>query len=463
MTKTFAAAIFEAEKHSKKDAKHAALSGLSGHDLELVHQALNPYRVFNIKKFDWPSTHATTDNSYHPFFQLLDDLHDRKLTGNAAKEAVTHVLSQYTHVTAKALARVLDKDLKCGATDSTLNKLYPNLVPTFEVMLADKMPAKHEKKQYKWKFPCIVEAKYDGKRMICFVEKGKPVVYRSRNGKPFDWVEGMFDTDLHNLRDIVGEDIIVDGEVLAVDASGKTSFQLTGNAAGADNKDAKAALRLFAFDWMTVKEWKAGSCPRSQAQRSSMLEGYINDLKHVARFADCKIIKSKYAIVNSVAEATAFYEEMLEEGYEGLIIKDPSAAYEWDRGGAWTKWKPVYDVDLTIVGFYEGDVGTKNEGKLGGMNMVGRDENGNEIVTDVGGFKVNHPKFKVWVEALAKKAGVDLSKTNKDQFFRDYVWQHKNEFLGKTAAVEYQELSLAAGAKTYALRFPQFLMIRDDK
>jgi len=457
MTKTFAAAIFEAEKHSKKDAKHAALSGLSGHDLELIHQALNPYRVFNIKKFDWPTHHAAVDHpDYHPFFQLLDALHDRALTGSAAKDAVTQVLALYTKPTAKALARVLDKDLKCGATSSTLNKIYKNLVPSFEVMLADKMPAKHEK-PYQWKFPCIVEAKYDGKRMICFVEAGKPVVYRSRNGKPFDWVEGMFDADLQKLRAEVGKDIIVDGEVLAVDASGKTSFQLTGNAAGADNKDAKEALRLFAFDWMTVEEWKAGSCPRSQASRSAGLEEFILEARVT------KITKSKYMIVGSIAEATAFYELMLDEGYEGLIIKDPSAKYEWDRGGAWTKWKPVYDVDLTIVGFYEGDVGTKNEGKLGGMNMIGRDENGNEIVTDVGGFKVNHPKFKAWVEALAAKIGVDLSTTNKDQFFRSYVWAHQDEFLGKTAMIEYQELSLAAGAKAYACRFGQFLMIRDDK
>lgn len=457
MTKTFADAIFEAEKHSKTAPKHAALSGLSGHDLKLVHEALNPYRVFNIKKFEWPKHHAEADPDYHPFFQLLDDLHDRKLTGNAAKQAVTHTLSLFTHGTAKALARVLDKDLKCGATSSTINKLYPDLVPGFEVMLADKMPAKHEKKQYQWKFPCIVEAKYDGRRMVAFVEKDKPVVYRSRNGKPFDWVEGMFDEDLQKLRAEVGEDIIVDGEVLAVNADGKTSFSLTGNAVGADNKDAKAALRFFAFDWMTTLEWLTSDCSRHQASRSAGLEELI------LTTGVTKVIKSKYMIVGSVAEATAFYEEMLEEGYEGLIIKDPSAVYEWDRGGAWTKWKPVYDVDLTIVGFYPGDVGTKNEDKLGGMNMVGRDENGNEIVTDVGGFKVNHPKFKAWIEALAAKAGVDLSTTNKDQFFRDYVWQHQDEFLGKTAMVEYQELSLAEGAKAYACRFGQFLMIRDDK
>jgi len=454
MTKTFADAIFEAEKHSKTAPKHAALSGLSGHDLKLVHEALNPYRVFNIKKFEWPKHHAETDPDYHPFFQLLDDLHDRKLTGNAAKQAVTHALSLFTHGTAKALARVLDKDLKCGATSSTINKLYPDLVPGFEVMLAAKMPAKHEK-PYQWKFPCLVEAKYDGNRMVAFVEEGKAVVYRSRNGKPFEWVEGLFDEELHQLREAFGEDIVVDGEVLG------TSYQATSNAKGKDGVAAKAALRFYAFDMMTVTVWKAQACKDSQAARSLMLEELI------AYTGVRKVIKSKYRLVTNIQEATEFYELMLDEGYEGLIIKDPNAGYAWNgsgsRGAEWTKWKPVYDVDLTIVGFYGGDTGTKNEDKLGGMNMIGRDENGNEIVTDVGGFKVNHPKFKAYVEALAEKAGVDLSTTNKDQFFRSYVWNHQNEFLGKTAMVEYQELTLAEGAKAYACRFGQFLMIRDDK
>jgi ATP-dependent DNA ligase len=185
-----------------------------------------------------------------------------------------------------------------------------------------------------------------------------------------------------------------------------------------------------------------------------------------------------------MAEAKDFYEEVLNDGLnpdgttnglgEGLIIKYLDGLYQWNMGGSrgpeWTKWKPIIDVDLRIVGFYEGDPGTKNEGKLGGLKLEGTDENGNEIKTNCGGFKVAHPKMKPLLAELAKKAGVQFDDPkkpnyvkNKDQFLREYIWGHQDEFLGKIAMLEAQELSLAEGAAYYALRFPQFVTIRDDK
>ena len=139
-TKTFADAILEAEQHSKQAPKFAALAGMTGDDLKLVVEALNPYRVFNVKKFDWPQAFANADDTYTRFFDLLNQLHDRTLSGNAARAAIPAVLGCFTERTAKVLARVLLKDLKCGATSSTFEKVYPGLsIPKFELMGAEKM------------------------------------------------------------------------------------------------------------------------------------------------------------------------------------------------------------------------------------------------------------------------------------------------------------------------------------
>jgi DNA ligase-1 len=143
MSKTLADAIFEAQLHPKKDAKRAALAGMEGDDLKLLFQALNPYRVFNVtaNKTELPEFYAADDSiGYSPFLQLLECLHERTITGNAAKAAVTRVLGMYTERTAKALLRVLDKDLKCGATVNTFSEVYPDLaVPKFDLMGAEKM------------------------------------------------------------------------------------------------------------------------------------------------------------------------------------------------------------------------------------------------------------------------------------------------------------------------------------
>lgn len=479
MAKTFADAIFEAELHGKQAPKYAALSGLTGDELRLAQEALNPFRVFNVKQFELPQAYANDDSvGYGYFFELLDYLVDRTLTGNAARTAITGVLSQYTERTAKALVRVLLKDLKCGAGVSVFKKLYPTeSFPDFELMLAAKIEEKPQAvrakdvvltpaillKKYGLKFPVIAESKYDGNRMLAIVNNGV-VEFRSRNGLLIEWVTNVFDEELCKIERYVGQPVVVDGEVLA------RSFQETAEAKGSKNLEAKKHLTFYAFDYMPLSTWNLQGKTDPQHRRSSGLL-QITEVLNLR-----KIVKSKSKMCYTIAELVAFYSEVLEDGKnddgtlnglgEGLIIKNPDGVYEWDRSRFWFKWKPVIDVDLTIVGFELGKPNSKNHDKLGGMLIEGKDENGNFIRATAGGFKVSGPELKKFIEDKAAEAGIigkAFEALNKDQFFRKYVWEHKAEFLGKTGLFEAQELTLAAGETVYSLRFPQFVRIRDDK
>lgn len=484
MAKTFADAIFEAEKHSKHAPKHAALSGLTGDDVKLVQEAVSPYRVFNIKKFDAPQAFASVDPDYTAFFKLLDALDARTISGNAAKAAVTATLGLYTQRTATALTRVLLKDLRCGATASTFKKLYPGVdFPSFELMLAEKITEKPQavrkgdvaltpailEKKYGLKFPVIAETKYDGKRLLAVVQNGK-VEYRTRQGNEADWCNGLFDDELLKIEQYLGHSFVLDGEVLG------RSFYETAKAKGSDNDEAKKHLKFYAFDWMPLHQWHAQSETAPQHRRSDMVLQFteILDLR--------KIVKSKSKVCHNIAELVAFYAEVLKDGQnadgtlnglgEGLIVKNFYGVYEWDRSTFWFKWKPVLDVDLTVTGFYIGDANTKNKDKLGGFHMVGTDENGNKIVTNCGGFKVAGKELlddiKVWFAEenptlTGKALDAAFDALNKDQFFRAYVWNNQAKFVGLMAVVEGQELSLADGATEYAVRFPQLVRFRDDK
>lgn len=479
--KTLADAIFEAELHSKKEPKIAALMGMGSEDLRLVEEALNTYRIFGIKKYDEPIVYATEDENYGPFFDLLNALESRELTGNAAKSAVTDTLSLYTERTARALARVLDKDLKCGATISTFKKVYPSLnIPEFDLMGAETMNRNPDKgKVYEWKWPCIGEAKYDGQRAIIMYEGGK-VTYWSRNGKPLDHLAGLFDIEIAGLYDIVKQDFIVDGEALA------NSFSESIKAKGSDNDTAKANLNFYAFDWMLLSEWKAQNCPHVQQFRSNTLEDMLLELLATADVngTKCRMFKSRYEILRNMEEAQNFYAEIVQSGLdddgkingqgEGLIIKYMDAFYAWNLGGSrgpeWTKWKSVIEVDGEIVGFELGDKGTKNENKLGRFHVEGKDENGRFFKSKVGGMKVSHKKMKPLFDQLAAAAGVQFDKLkapnyvkNKDQFLRQWIWDHQADFMGKMIMIEAQELTLAANATVWSLRFPQFCEVRTDK
>jgi hypothetical protein len=415
--KSFVQAISQAEKFPTKKEKFEALGGMDKESQRLVREALDPYRVFGVRKYDWPTYFCPKDSDFSHFFTLLNKLHARELTGNAARTAVTGVLGLYTERTAVYLARVLNKDLDCGANESTFNKIYPNLIPTFSIMLASKVDDK-----YQWEFPCIAEAKYDGTRLIAVCEDGI-VEYFSRSGKPSDHCAGLFDDELIKIEKRVGQPVVLDGEALG------NNFTETLNAKGSKGVEAKLNLRYYAFDIMYLKDWRKQSCAMKQAVRSAVLETIINELKLT------KIVKSKYKIIKNMAEAHAFYKEMIAEGYEGLIIKKGYGLYEFDRSKLWSKWKPVLDFDLKITGVFEGR--GRLAGKLGGFYLKGKDENGNVIETSVGsGFSDK---------------------------LRDEYWKKQKQLIGKVAMVEAQEMSKSANSKDYSLRFPVFIKIRDDK
>ena len=469
MPKSFADAILTAEQVSTKVEKHQALSGLDEDGVRLLLETENPYRVFGIRKWDKPQVYANSDVSFLQFFNLLDKLNDRTLTGNAAKVAVTATLGRYTERTASILERVLKKDLKCGANGSTFEKVYPSLeIPGFELMLCEKIEHTKNAKgeivypKYKWQFPCMGEVKYDGMRLIAKVCNGE-VEYLSRSGKSADQWNGLFDDELVKLEKIFGEPIIVDGEALADGGMGAT-------AKAKGSKGDKSGMKFYAFDWMTLTEWDAQSCPESQISRSTLLENAIRTLGD-----DAKIVKSTYCILKNLAEAQAFYAEVTELGIagqdEGLIIKRLNGKYEWNnkkRTVTWSKWKPVIDVDVKIVGCYEGVKGTKNEGRLGGFFVEGEDENGNKIKSRAGGIKVSHKNYKAWMTKFAKANKIDIEKiyasgVSKDEFFRTFAWNNQDLFIGETCTIECQELSLAENSDTYSLRFPFFTCLRTDK
>jgi DNA ligase-1 len=463
MSKRFEAAILEAEKHSTKKEKHAALLGLDAEGQRLVKEAIDPFRVFGVKKWDEPTQYASQDPaSYQDFINLLDCLHNGDLTGNMARFEVTAILAKFTKQTADVLTRILKKDLKCGANRNTFEELYPNLgIREFLQGLAAKIE-EGPKAKYQWTFPCIADAKYDGLRLIAYVEDGQ-IEYWSRGGKPADYAIGLFDEELIELEKLFGHPIAVDGEAYA------RSFQETTQAKGVKNAEARANLKFNVFDIMTKAEWLARECKITQINRLMT----INDLLSKGNFK--RLVRSQFRIVNSKQEALDFLAELEEEGHrtgimmeEGLIIKRIDGLYDWDpdrKSMVWAKYKPVIDIDVKITGFRPGNKGTKNEHILGAIEYEGFDENGLPLKGKCGGFKVSSSKAKGYVKELAKTVGVDLKATgmSEDEFIRTYIWNHKDEFLGKTAMIEGQMLTKAKGSDTYAIRFPQFIMVRDDK
>ena len=444
---SFVTAIKNCEGTSKSTEKMVFLQGLDSTAQQMMAEALNPYRVFGVKKYDKPESYAKEDASPDVFFNVLNRLASRQITGNIARSTLSAALGSYTEETAKYLARVVGKDLKCGVTETTLNKLYPNLVPVYDVMLAGKVDSK-----FKWYFPVMADAKLDGQRVTAFCENGV-VNYFSRSGKEADFCNGLFDDEIIRLSEELRSPLVLDGEVM-----GDTYIE-TMNAKGSEADSAKAKLKFHVFDICGKTAWDQGIFNVPNKVRVELIDSNFSKLGLT------KLVPVLRKICQNMDELRDFYRHVLDLGYEGLILKDPDSMYEKKRSKSWMKWKPVYQADLTIVGVYAGNEGTKNADKMGGFTLKGEDENGNKIESDCGSLQVGKSEVLIkFIGDLMVKEGVDPSTNNYDQFFRSYVWNHQEEFIGKTAQIEYQELSKTEGRPgVFSLRFPTFEFLRDDK
>ena len=102
--------------------------------------AYNPYFMYNIKQVSETSGYEHRENPWVAFWGLCESLRTRSVTGNAAREAVQLMSEKFDSDQWNLLARrVLIKDLRCGITSKTLNKILGKTewkIPVFEVQLA---------------------------------------------------------------------------------------------------------------------------------------------------------------------------------------------------------------------------------------------------------------------------------------------------------------------------------------
>jgi DNA ligase-1 len=198
-----------------------------------------------------------------------------------------------------------------------------------------------------------------------------------------------------------------------------------------DNVAAGDAV-LNLFDYLTLEEFNAGGTGSAkQEHRSVMLQEWyatvqdalpnVTVLSHEAVEMDTDAGQKRFREIN---------QQAITGGYEGIMIKDPDAAYECKRSTAWLKLKPFIEVSLAVVDFEEGT--GRNQGRLGAIICEGEDD-GCRIRVNVGsGF----------------------SDSDRDSF-----WQASDRLHGQVVEVRADAVTQNQDG-TYSLRFPRFLRFR---
>ena len=420
--------IAELEADNSRLAKEAIIQeNIDNQELfEGFRWCLSPYSTFGVKKVP---THGGPDGQGLPweaFEELLNLLSSRQLTGDAARDGIELALCASTKAQWNDwYRRILIKDLRCGVSEKTINKVKKNAVPVFECMLAHD-GANHEKKIAGKK---LLEPKLDGVRVITIVDPpNRTVVQYSRNGKVLENFTHITDSILANI-DLIERPMVLDGEVVS------SSFQaLMTQVHRKDNVQAQDA-RLMLFDILPLSEFKKGKSVMGQRRRTNLLKSMkaiFDKIGHIDIIPQTEVDLNSYV---GELQFKQFNKDAIEQGFEGIMIKDPDAVYECKRSASWLKQKPFIEVSLSVVAVEEGT--GKNAGRLGAVICEGEDD-GRQIKVNVGsGF-------------------------TDDQ--RNEFWTGKDALLGQVIEVRADAATRSQDSEElWSLRFPRFLRFRGFK
>jgi DNA ligase-1 len=241
------------------------------------------------------------------------------------------------------MTRILLKNLRCGVTATTVNKVWPGLVPHFGVQLANVLKGEPEK------YPVIVDPKIDGLRLVAIKNSGRVRLF-TRKGHEVEtlpWiVEALSKGDYDNT--------VLDGEIMGASWNETQSVV-------ASTKDIKEGdLKLNVFDCISLDIWT------SQGESAGAQERRLQASDIVKKGVRSEHIQAvPWTLAYTDSEIRLQYEEFLRGGYEGAMVKCPNAPYEFKRSNAVLKVKPRETFTGVVVGYERGK--GKYEGSIGAL------------------------------------------------------------------------------------------------
>lgn len=354
-----------------------------------------------------PRSPYTDESWWADLFLLLEDLSFRRLIGLAAIRAMESCLLSAPEVSCVIWgARAINKDLRCGVSVSTANKVWPGLIDDLSVTLALPYdPAKHEIRGTWWVTP-----KLDGYRMTII------------DGVPYSRNKRVYTTVDHVLKEIGApflETYVWDGEIMGP----ADDFDEAGGKIRRKGEQASEAV-FHVFDLVKRGQWLKDT--DAYNVRYVELQHVVRTLKNTEIGADHIRIVPGNVLVDPTPED--LFKEMkscLRQGYEGAMLRCVDDPYFYERTDRLLKLKDFVSADLPIVGFYEGR--GKHKGRLGGV-VVEMDG----VLTKVGSGFTDEQRTKLWTQ--------------------------RDDLGGKYVEVQYQNKT-----KDGALRFPVFMCFRPDK
>lgn len=169
------------------------------------------------------------------------------------------------------------------------------------------------------------------------------------------------------VRSLPGGDLVLDGEVLGLDADGAPRrFQDTMGDFGAETAvDRGSGLQAFFFDVLHAGD------PLVDEPLSVRREVLAELVPAASRLPSI--------VTADAVTAQRFLDDAIAAGHEGVMVKDLDAPYEAGRrGGSWRKVKPVHTLDLVVLAVEWGH--GRRQGWLSNLHLGASDGGGGFVM-----------------------------------------------------------------------------------
>lgn len=355
-------------------------------------------------------------------FDLLDAMKDDRVTGHAAIASCLKFakkLGPFEYI----LYLILDKNLEIRCNVDTINKVFVNLIPIFDVPLAVKyepdLLASADFDTTAW----YCSRKRDGVRLVtCIGSKSDDITFYSREGKKF--------TSLNNLREAIVPlgltNVVLDGEMCVLDSDGNENFK---KAVSEIKRKTHQVLhpRYLLFDMVSMDDFKLGYSKVVFSQR-------VQTMRDLIKTADVRIAIMDQHRVKSHDHLQTMIDESTDKQWEGLILR-LDCPFEAKRSKSMLKVKQFYDEEFVVHSIVPSEFRVVEDGKEVKKTMLG-----SVVILLNGQHQVN--------------VGTGFSLEERETFYHN-----PDKIVGKTITVRYTEESQNEDGKP-SLRFPAFKGIR---
>lgn len=386
----------------------------------VMHFIYNPFILTGIsKKKISKKLKLPTESSTLSIIEVMDYLQSHNSGRDEDIILIQHFIQSQPEGLRDFYIKIVSKDLSIGLTDGTLNKIYGDFIPTFDVMLAKK----YEDHKHKIKGNFVITEKLDGNRCVIIKDNGVVKSF-TRQGKQYEGLEEI-EQDIANLQE---DNIIFDGELIA-DMQGSTIEVYAQTTSKARSKGSnKTGLIFHIFDTMPLDEFQSGKSKENCVDRKFRLSGIFD----ANTFLHCKEVKPLY-VGSDLSEIKKWMTYAGTKEWEGIMV-NLDKPYICKRSDFILKVKIFNDADVKCLNVIEGT--GKNIGKLGAITIQFKHENKTYECNCGSGFSDEE---------------------------REAYWKQSELIVGKIVTVGYFEVSKNAQGD-YGLRFPTWKsIIRYDK